>query len=191
LNCLVLAWLLDGRDLPGRLVRSMLPFLAAYVVIALVAFGLAPLVGAGSAADQMVTRRGILKTRGKDTVIDYVQARVPAGEIILVYPYLPLYYYLTGTFSPSRYDYFQPGMHTKEQAEEIITQLASRRVKVVLFETSFAEKIPRSWPETPLSAVAEDRVAEYIARNYRSCRGLASPADWRFLFMVRKDLVCP
>jgi len=191
LNCLLLAWLLDGRDLPGRLVRSMLPFLAAYVVIALVAFGLAPLVGAGSAADQMVTRRGILKTRGKDTVIDYVQARVPAGEIILVYPYLPLYYYLTGTFSPSRYDYFQPGMHTKEQAEEIITQLASRRVKVVLFETSFAEKIPRSWPETPLSAVAEDRVAEYVARNYRSCRGLASPADWRFLFMVRKDLVCP
>jgi 4-amino-4-deoxy-L-arabinose transferase-like glycosyltransferase len=191
LNCLVLAWLLDGRDLPGRLLRSARPFLAAYVVIALVAFGLAPLAGVGSAANQVATRRGVVKTRGKDTVIDYVQAHVPAGEMILVYPYLPLYYYLTGTFSPGRYDYFQPGMHTKEQAGEIIGQLASRRVKVVLFETSFAEKIPHSWPGTPLTAVAEDRVGEYIARNYRPCRGLTSPADWRFLFMVRKDLVCP
>ena len=35
LNCLVLAWLLDGRDLPGRLIRSARPLLTAYVVIAL------------------------------------------------------------------------------------------------------------------------------------------------------------
>ena len=39
LNCLVLAWLLDGRDLPGRLIRSARPLLTAYVVIALVLFG--------------------------------------------------------------------------------------------------------------------------------------------------------
>jgi hypothetical protein len=82
-------------------------------------------------------------------------------------------------------------MHTREQADEIVAQLASRRVGVVLFETSFAEKIPRAWPETPLTALAEDRVAEYIARNYRPCRGLSSAADWRFLFMVRKNLTCP
>ena len=191
LNCLVLAWLLKGRDLPGRLVRSAQPLLAAYVVSALVAFGLAPLIGVGSAANQVSTRRGVVKIQGKDTVIEYVQAHVPAGETILVYPYLPLYYYLTGTFSPGRYDYFQPGMHTREQADEIVSQLVSRRVNVVLFETSFEEKISRAWPGTPLTAITEDRVADYIARNYRPCRGLTSPADWRFLFMVRKDLVCP
>ena len=190
-NCLVLAWILDGCDLPGQLVRSARPLLVAYVVVAFVAFALAPLAAVGSAASQVATRRGIVKTREKDTVIDYVQAHVPAGEAILVYPYLPLYYYLTGTFSPGRYDYFQPGMHTKEQADEIIAQLASRRVRVVLFETSFAEKIPRTWPETPLTAIAQDRVGEYIARNYRPCRGLTSAAGWRFLFMVRQDLVCP
>jgi 4-amino-4-deoxy-L-arabinose transferase-like glycosyltransferase len=191
LNCLMLAWLLDGRDLPDRLVRSARPFLAGYVVIALVAFGLVPLVGVGSAANQVATRRGVVKTRGKDTVIDYVQTHVPAGETIFVYPYLPLYYYVTGTVSPSRYDYFQPGMHTREQADEIIAELASRRVRVVLFETSFAEKISHSWPETPLGAIAEDRIGDYISRNYRPCTGLTSPADWRFLFMVRKDLICP
>ncbi len=191
LNCLVLAWLLDGRDLRGRLFKSARPLLGGYVVIALCLFGIAPLVGAASAANQVATRRGVVTTRGKDTVIDYVQVHVPAGETILVYPYLPLYYYLTGTFSPSRYDYFQPGMHTEEQADEIIAELASRRVKVVLFETSFAEKIPRAWPDTPLSAIAHDPVADYIERNYHRCIVLNSPDDSSFAFMVRKDLGCP
>ena len=191
LNCLVLAWLLDGRDLPGRLIRSTRHFFAAYVVVALALFGLAPLLGARSAHNQVATRRGVVTTRGKDTVIDYVQAHVPAGETILVYPYLPLYYYLTGTFSPGRYDYFQPGMHTREQADEIVRELATRRVDAVLFETNFLDKVSHSWPGTPLTEIAEDPVADYIVRNYRSCRVLNSPAEWRFLFMVRRDLVCP
>jgi len=191
LNCLVLAWLLDGRDLPGSLLRSARPVLAAYVVIALVAFGLAPLLGVTSAANQVVTRRGVIKTRGKDTVVDYVQAHVSAGQTILVYPYLPLYYYLTGTFSPGRYDYFQRGMHTTEQADEIVRDLATGRLDVVLFETNFPEKFAHSWPGTPLAAIAQDPVADYIARNYRPCRVLTSPAEWRFLFMLRKDLACP
>jgi hypothetical protein len=191
LNCLVLAWLLDGRDLPGRLVRSAGHLLTAYVVIALALFGLAPLIGARAAHNQVATRRGVVTTGEKDTVVDYVQARIPAGETILVYPYLPLYYYLTGTFSPGRYDYFQPGMHTREQAEEIVRELATRRVRVVLFEINFSDKVSHSWPGTPLTAIVEDPVAGYIARNYRVCRVLTSPAEWRFLFMVRGDLVCP
>lgn len=191
LNCLILAWLLDGRDLPGRLVRSAGHLLTAYVVIALALFGLAPLIGARAAHHQVATRRGVVTTGEKETVVDYVQARVPAGATILVYPYLPLYYYLTGTFSPGRYDYFQPGMHTREQADEIVRELATRRVRVVLFEINFSDKVSHSWPGTPLTAIAEDPVADYIARNYRVCRVLTSPAGWRFLFMVRKDLACP
>jgi 4-amino-4-deoxy-L-arabinose transferase-like glycosyltransferase len=191
LNCLVVAWLLDGRDLPGRLVRSARPLLAAYVVIALALFGLVPLIGAGVARHQVATRRGVITTGEKDTVIDYVQAHVPAGKSILVYPYLPLYYYLTGTFSPGRYDYFQPGMHTREQADELVRELATHRVDVVLFDLSFPDKVSHSWPGTPLTAIAGDPVADYVARNYRPCQVLTSPSEWRFSFMVRKDLLCP
>ena len=81
-------------------------------------------------------------------------------------------------------------MNTKEQSEEIVSRLASRQVRVVLFESSFAEKIPNSWPQTPLLAIANDQVTDYILRNYRTCSILQSPRDWRFLFMVRKDLAC-
>jgi 4-amino-4-deoxy-L-arabinose transferase-like glycosyltransferase len=191
LNCLVLAWLLDGGDIPGRLFRSVRPFLAAYAVIALVAFGLGPLAATTSAHERLATRRGTVTTRQKDTVVDYLQTQVPEGATVLVYPYLPLYYYLTGTFSPGRYDYFQPGMHTREQADEMVRELASHRVETVLFEPGFSDKVARSWPGTPLTAIAEDPVADYIVRNYRACRALSSPAEWRFLFMVRKDRVCP
>ena len=118
----------------------------------------------------MATRRGVVTTGRKDSVVEYVQARIPAGETIFVYPYLPLYYYLTGTFSPGRYDYFQPGMHTREQADEIVRDLATHRVGVVLFEANFLDKVSNSWPGTPLTAIAEDPVADYIARNYRSCQ---------------------
>ena len=191
LNCLLLAWLLDGGDIPGRLFQSVRPFLAAYVVIALVAFGLAPLAGTAAARERLATRRGPITTREQDTVIEYVQQRVPEGATILVYPYLPLYYYLTGTFSPGRYDYFQPGMHTRQQADEMVRELASHPVQAVLFEPGFSQKVAHSWPGTPLTAIAEDPVADYIVRNYRACSVLTSPAEWRFLFMVRGSLPCP
>ena len=104
----------------------------------------------------------------RDTVIEYVQAHVAAGEKILVYPYLPLYYYLTDTASPTRYEYFQPGMHTPQQAEEMLAEITAARVPVVLFEASFWEKIPTSWPGTPLSAIVRDPIADYIQREYRT-----------------------
>lgn len=191
LNCLVLAWLLGGRNLPGRLLPKIRRPVTAYVLAALAMFSLAALLGVLGTQEQIVTRRGVVTTHGKDTVIDYVQARVPAGETIVVYPYLPFYYYSTATFAPGRYDYFQPGMHTAEQASEMISEMAAGRVSGVLLEIGFAGKISHSWPDTPLAAVVKDPVADYILHNYRACQPLTSPTNWRFVFMVHKDSSCP
>ena len=65
---------------------------------------------------------------------------------MLVYPYLPLYNYLTATRSPSAYDYFQPGMNTNPQADEIILSLKLHHVRTILFEPWFASKFSSSWP---------------------------------------------
>jgi 4-amino-4-deoxy-L-arabinose transferase-like glycosyltransferase len=189
LFCLTLAWIFDGRDIPGRVFKVVSPFLNAYLVIAFVAFSMPLLMRAVRAPYQMETRRGVVTMPANDTVVEFVQAHVAPGETILVYPYLPLYYYLTETYSPTRYEYFQPGMNTHEQSQEMVAQLASGRVRWVVFESSFAEKIPNSWPGTPLTAIANDPVADYIVRNYRTCAILKSPEDWRFQFMIRKDLI--
>ena len=149
------------------------------------------LLRVANARTRIQTRRGTIAVSKEDTVIPYVQTHIAPGEPFLVYPYLPLYNYLTDTVSPSRYEYFQPGMSTPEQARDIVGALSSQHLEVVLFEADFWGKIPGAWPETPLAAIARDPVAEYIQREYRDCKSLNSPEEEHFLFMVRKDLKCP
>jgi hypothetical protein len=115
------------------------------------------LLRATNTPGKVQTRRGVISTAEDDQVIPYVQARVAPGENILVYPYLPLYYYLTDTLSASRYEYFRPGMHTLQQAREMIAELSSGRVRVILFEASFWEKIPSAWPERTFSLQRTER----------------------------------
>jgi hypothetical protein len=113
----------------------------------------------------------------------------PGGNLV-VYPYLPLYNYLSETSNPSRFDFFQPGMNTPKQALEIIDSLR-RTASPVLFEPQFLEKIANSWPGTSLDVFATDPISDFTARNYRVCQNLTSPEDWRFEFMVRRETSCP
>jgi hypothetical protein len=186
----VLAWALSA-PIESRLLRSTRPVLIAYAATAFGMLGFAVLLASTGAHNQIETRRGVITTGQPDEVIAYVQAHAAPGDQLLVYPYLPLYNYLTDTRSPSRYDFFQPGMNTPEQAQEIITSLEATRARAVLFEPWFAEKFANSWPETPLGAIAKDPVADFITNYFRVCRMLQSPDHWRFHYMVRKDLACP
>jgi hypothetical protein len=187
----VLAWILGSPDLGSRWLRVLRPYLSLYVTIAFGLLGMAILLQATGARNRIETRRGVITTGGKDSVLEYLQSHVEAESHFLVYPYLPLYNYLTATRSPSGYDYFQPGMNTREQALEIVASLESQPAEAVLVEPWFAEKIANSWPGTPLNAIADDPVGDYISRNYRVCRLLSSSDGWRFQYMVRKDGECP
>ena len=187
----LLAWVLGSRHLVSQILTKIRPYLVAYVSVAFGMMALAVLLAATGARNQIQTRRGKITTGEKDTVIEYVQAHVAPGQEMLVYPYLPLYNYLTATRGPSPYDYFQPGMNTSDQAEQIITSLKSHQIRAVLFEPWFSDKFSNSWPATPLSAIANDPVADYIVRNYHVCRLLNSASDWRFEYMVQKGVTCP
>ena len=187
----VLAWILGAHSQPSNLLRKARPLLVLYTAAALGMLAFAMLLATTGAKNWIQTRRGDIKTREADNVIAYVQAHSTAGETLLVYPYLPLYNYLTSTKSPTRFDFFQPGMNTPEQAEEIVKTLVAERTSTVLFEPWFAEKFANSWPGTPLAAIANDPVGAYIVHNFRVCRFLESPDQWRFEYMVRRDMPCP
>ncbi len=185
-----LAWVL-GAPVKSAFLKRIRPVLAAYVAFAFGTLGFAVLLTTTGAQERIETRRGEITARGPDTVIPFLQSQYAAGDLVLVYPYLPLYNYLTATQSPSRYDFFQPGMNTPEQAHEIMQSIESTKVKGVLLEPWFAEKFANSWPETPLPAIANDPVTDFIIRNFRVCEMLSSPEGWRFHYMVRKELPCP
>jgi 4-amino-4-deoxy-L-arabinose transferase-like glycosyltransferase len=188
---LLLAWLLDGRNIRGPMVRRLGPVVGFYAALSLLAMAMVLLLRAAGPHHTLVTRRGVVNTPVKDMVIERVQSHVAPGERILVYPYGALLYYLTGTYSPTSFEYYQPGMHTREQAMDMLSQLKAHPVRVVLYEPAFAEHIRDSWPNTQARDLASDPVADYIAHEYRSCASLDSTATFHFLFMVRKDLVCP
>jgi len=189
---LVLAWIVDGRDIPSSLLHAVQPVFVFLLFFSFTSFGLALLWGPLNARQTLPTRRGTLRTNGSDQVLDYVQGHVSPGERMLVYPYLPLHYYLTATSSPSRYEYLMPGMHSRQQFQELLSELAADRTRVVLFEPSFREKIIAGFPAaSPELLAAQDLVGDYIATHYRACASLTSQDFWRFAFMVRQDLACP
>ena len=189
---LMLAWIAEGRDIPYSLLHAVKPLLVFFLFLSFTTFGLALLWQPLNARQTLETRRGTLKTNGSDHVLDYVQAHVSAGETMLVYPYLPLYYYLTATHSPGRYEYMMPGFHSPQQFQELLSELAADHTRVVLFEPSFREKIIAGFPSaTPAVLAARDPVEGYITTHYRACTSLTSQDFWRFAFMIRKDLPCP
>jgi hypothetical protein len=157
------------------------------------AFGLALLAQPLGAAYKTPTRRGTLRSREASTILEYVQAHLPAGEKIFIYPPDPLYNYLTATLNSTSYDLLQVGMFSRDQFQDAVHQLASSGTRVVLFDPSLNEKWALWFPATPVSVLAaRDPVADYILAHYRPCaRALPSSIEWRFAYMVRKDLPCP
>jgi 4-amino-4-deoxy-L-arabinose transferase-like glycosyltransferase len=188
---ILLAWILGSNQLPGKLLSRLRPYVITFVGCAFGLMAFALLLTASGANHRIETRRGVIYTTEKDTVIEYIQSHRSRGEDLIVYPYLPLYNYLTATRSPSGYDYFQPGMNTVQQSKEIIAALESHPGQAVLFEPWFADKFANSWPGTPLAAIANDSVADYIVRNYRVCRPLNSPSNWRFEYRIPVSKACP
>jgi 4-amino-4-deoxy-L-arabinose transferase-like glycosyltransferase len=185
------AWIIDGRDIPSQLLRRAKPILVLYLACSFSAFGFALLLNPLNARYRLDTRRGALKATEPDTVLSYVAAHVPAGERIFVYPYQPLYYYLTATSNPTSYEYLQPGMHTATQSEEVLRQLEDDSTKIAIFTPSFSDLIAISWPSTPLTVIAaRDPVADYIVGHYHPCKTLNS-GPWIYFYMLRKDLPCP
>jgi 4-amino-4-deoxy-L-arabinose transferase and related glycosyltransferases of PMT family len=185
-----LVWVLNSRQFRVRVLLALRPYLVLLIVAGFGLMSLVILTTANGAQTRIVTRRGVIVSGAPDEVIDYLQNHAAAGEQILVYPYLPLYYYLSATRSAAPLDYFQPGMNTPEQGREIISSLRSQNVNTVLFEASFVEKIATSWPGTPLRSIANDPIGDYILRNYRSCRILKSASASRFQVMVPRSQKC-
>ena len=122
----------------------------------------------------------MLRAARPDQVVPYVQASSGLGGDYARYPYLPLYYYLTATSSPARFDYLQPGMHTAAQTQEVMEGLSSAPPRAVLFELGFDQKVATSWPNTPLSSIAADPLGDQLLKRYHTCAVLFPQAAGDF-----------
>src|SRR5947207_2433582 len=123
----VLAWILGAQGVRSELLNAIRVPLVAFTAASFGLLSMAVLFAATGARNHVQTRRGVIATGSSETSIEYIQSHVAPNGQLTIYPYLPLYNYLTDTRSPSRFDYFQPGMNTPEQAQEIIGSLVGSK----------------------------------------------------------------
>jgi len=188
---LVLAWGLDSSLFKSKLAQDIQTLLKYYVFLAFTGFGLVLLGGPLHAHTVLGTRRGALRAARLDPVLQELQVRVRPGQNIFVYPFQPLYYYLTSTVNPTRHDFLHLGMHTPQQFAEAMRELAADRTPMILVQPSFSDVVALSWPATPTKVLAEkDPLMEYILANYRACTARTALQSWQMVFMVRKELRC-
>jgi 4-amino-4-deoxy-L-arabinose transferase-like glycosyltransferase len=189
---LMLGAVLGGPILRSRLLREVQPLLLVFLMVSFTAFGMVFLLsGPLSAKQSLETRRGRIKLPCCDAVIPYLQRHVRAGEEIFVYPYQPLYYFLTATSGSTRFDYLQLGLHSEDQVEEMLTQLVAHSPRMVVWAPSFNTQIITGvWPSTPQQVLSRDVIRDFILARYRPCTTLTSDKV-PYVLLVRKDLACP
>jgi hypothetical protein len=187
---LVLAWLLEAAKRPSR--RALGGWAVAYTSVSFSTLGLVFLLGAVGARYRVETRRGTLRVSNPNEVLKNLQSRIPPGEAILVYPYQPLYYYLTATYSISRYEWIFPGMYDAAQYREIVADLEAARPRVVLFNPNSRDRLGGGSPNMPVeAAAASDPACDYLFSHYHACRTfLAQGAGPPVVFMLRNGLPC-
>jgi len=186
----LLPWVVERWTAPFPGLRKAGPLLAVYVLLAFTAYGLTLRWQVRENTVPQQTRRGWIHVQQKNETIEFIQARFPAGSTLLIHPYLPLYSFLTRTFSPLPYDFLYPGMHTREQFEEGVARLETLRPGAVLYEPGFVGKIPTASPRMPAATIVQDPITDFIVGHYRACAVLDADALTPFLVMVRKDLPC-
>ncbi len=188
---LVLAWGLEGSCVKPRHWFSFRPFLTLYLLLAFTLLGFSLLWIPLNAHTLVRTRRGVLKADGPDAVLEEIQARVPPGTRIFIYPFQPIYYYLSATDNATKFEFLMPGMHTVDQFEQAREELSESRAPVVIFQQSFPEMVPLFWPSTPEGTIAQrDVLLRYILGQYAPCKTLISTLSWHFVLMERKGLNC-
>ncbi|HTW64605.1 MAG TPA: hypothetical protein VME17_08315 [Bryobacteraceae bacterium] len=73
-------------------------------------------------------------------------AHVHPGESLFVYPYKPLFYFLTQAENPTRYSYLAPGMMTGRDAALALSELQARPPQWVLYMALDRAEFERVFP---------------------------------------------
>ncbi len=84
---------------------------------------------AQAAQTRMVTRRGAVYAFADDAALEFLDHQTQPGEDVFVYPYYPMYYFMSGTTNPTRFSILLYNNNTDAQFQEVIAALERRKVR--------------------------------------------------------------
>jgi hypothetical protein len=86
------------------------------------------------------TRVGSVALLRPDPILELLNSKTAPKDNVFVYPYCPMYYFLSDTTNPTRYDSLIDEFSTASQFQEVIGVLNARRVMYVVWNTGFEDK---------------------------------------------------
>jgi hypothetical protein len=129
------------------------------------------------------TPRGSMYVFNVDGVLDFLTTRVKPGEAIFVYPYAPMYYFLSATRNPTRYSILMYQINTESQFREAVQSLETSNVRYVVWDRSFPQWI-NNWFPAYRNPPRDKLIMEpYLVEHYR----VVGSTDTGFQFLERKN----
>jgi hypothetical protein len=93
-----------------------------------------------------------------------------SGEDIFVYPYCPIYYFLSGAENPTRFSILLYHMNTDAQFHEVVRSLQEKAVRYAIWD-----RTPRIFENLPgYSAPPKDRliIEPYLTEQYHILKSI-------------------
>ena len=142
-----------------------------------------PLV-ALSAFTKIYTPRGVVRDVFSEDlpVLQFLNERIKPGEPIFVYPYTPVYYFLSAARNPTRYSTLVYGFNTEAQFRDAVRSLETNNVRYVVWDRS-AQWLPRAFPAYRAPSRDKLIMEPYLEDHYRVVAG----TDTGFQLLERKE----
>ncbi|MGI8958159.1 MAG: ArnT family glycosyltransferase [Bryobacteraceae bacterium] len=120
------------------------------------------------AAHRVETARGAVYTFESDPVLEFLNAHVQPGQEIFVYPYCPIYYFLSGARNPTRYSILMYGINTDSQFREAVNSLEAKKIRYVIWDREFNDKgALLAWPAYSVPPKERLIMEPYLGTHYQ------------------------
>jgi len=170
------------RQIRGRWIKPALAMLTFCAVLLALVNPLAALL----ANHKLITRRGIMyDTFQRDQTLDFLNAHLAPGEPLFVYPYLPIYYFLSAATNPTRYSFLMYHLNTGRQFREVVQTLETRKVRYVVWDRSFPKWAKEMLPAYRIPPPEELIVEPYLMEHYR----VVGVSDEGYEFLERHESI--
>jgi hypothetical protein len=118
-------------------------------------------------ARPVATRVGQVRMSAYDPVLTAIDQHVQPGGELFIYPYAPMYYFLSATTNPTRYSvlYYNFKIHSRASFDEVIQTLTQHRVKYVWWDRSAQDELQILFPGADLKGNIFER---YLKAHYRA-----------------------
>jgi hypothetical protein len=119
-------------------------------------------------AHPVETRVGTVNVFKQNSVIEQLNERTVPGEEIFIYPYDPIYYFLSKTRNPIRFSGLMYNYNSKVEFEDVVRTLDQHRVKYVLWDTGFDERVFRLYYPSVKPVRRDTLIVEpYLESHYK------------------------